>query len=95
MGTASSSEKTGSGEPEVAASDEIATTTDADAVAAAAAEAGVAALQGELGPVRDGLIYAGALALTHLQRFNSVSEAASQIREVLDKGDAYSRLGLR
>ena len=81
--------------PEVAASDEIATTTDADAVAAAAAEAGVAALQGELGPVRDGLIYAGALALTHLQRFNSVSEAASQIREVLDKGDAYSRLGLR
>lgn len=80
--------------PQVAASDEIATTVDSDSIAAAAAAAGIAALEGAGGPVRESLVYAGALALAHLGRCASVTEAAARVRQVLDDGSARTRLAV-
>lgn len=74
------------------AGDEIAIAVDMDALARAAADAGRAALEGRAGPVRDGLIYAGALVLLHLRRFDSLAEAANAVRAVLDRGEALARL---
>lgn len=73
-------------------SDDIAGMVDADAIAGAAADAGLAALRGEQGPVRDSLIYASAICLVHLKRFSSLPEAAQTVRGVLDSGAAYARL---
>ncbi len=74
------------------AGDEIAIAVDMDALAQAAADAGRAALEGRAGPVRDGLIYAGALVLLHLRRLDSLGEAADTVRAVLDRGEALARL---
>lgn len=79
--------------PQIAASDEIAASVDSEAIAWAAAKAGIAALEGAPGPTRDSLVYAGALALTHLQRFNTVARAAERVRQVLDDGSARACLG--
>jgi Anthranilate phosphoribosyltransferase len=62
------------------------------ALAKAAAEAGIAALKGNPGPTRDSLVYAGALCLQHLERFDSLSAAANAVRRVLDSGKALARL---
>lgn len=72
--------------------DEIAIAVDIDAMAKAAAEEGLQVLEGKLGPVRDGLIYSGALVLFHLQRFDSLEKAAEAVRDVLDRGSALSRV---
>ena len=46
-------------------------TADIAAMAHATAAAGLEALQGQAGPMRDGLIYAAALVLLHLHRYDS------------------------
>ena len=66
---------------------------DTAAVAAAAAEAGMAALDGAPGPVRDSLVYAAAICLWHLGRHGSLGDAAGHVRGVLDSGAARARLG--
>jgi len=67
---------------------------DAGAMARCAAEAGEQALQGEPGPVYDGLVYGGALVLHHLQRCSSLAQAARQVRQAIDTGKALERLHL-
>jgi anthranilate phosphoribosyltransferase len=64
---------------------------DADALAQAAAEAGLETLGGAPGPARDGLVYASAIILMHLRRFEAMSQAADAVRAVLDSGSAYAR----
>ncbi len=65
---------------------------DIAAVSAAAAEAGLAALQGEAGPARDSLVYAGAIALFNLGREKDLPAAADRVRRALDDGSALARL---
>ncbi|WP_455204431.1 hypothetical protein, partial [Kaarinaea lacus] len=72
--------------------DEIAIAVDINAMAKAAAEEGLHVLEGKLGPVRDGLIYSGALVLFHMKRFDSLEKAAEAVRDVLDRGSALSRV---
>lgn len=72
--------------------DEIATTVDSDALAARAAQLGLAALGGERGLMYDSLVYAAAIALTHLGRYGSLAAAADAVRTVLDSGKALVAL---
>ena len=58
---------------------------------ALSAELGLAALAGEAGAMRDGLVYAGACVLWHLGRADSMAAAAERIRAVLDSGAAKAR----
>ena len=74
------------------ADDEIKGLVNADALAQAAATAGLAALTGEVGPVRDSLVYGAALCLCHLGRYPDQATAAEKVRRVLDKGHAARRL---
>lgn len=62
------------------------------AAAAAAAAAGREALAGKPGPARDALVYAAAMCLWHLGRFESAAAAAAVVRAVLDDGRAAQRL---
>ena len=57
-----------------------------------AANLGIAALSGEKGTMYDSLVYSGAICLTHLKRFNNMSEAANAVRAVLDNGKALDKL---
>ncbi len=79
------------GPPGSLGADEIAVAMDVKAVAEAAADAGLRALQGELGPTRDSLVYAGAICLYHLGRHESLVGAAEAVRGVLDGGQAHAR----
>lgn len=72
--------------------DEIAIAVDIDAMAKATADIGLQTLEGKLGPVRDGLIYTGALVLNHLKRFDSLAAAAEAVTDVLDSGKALERI---
>ena len=72
--------------------DDIAIAVDINAMARAAASAGIAALEGQSGPVRDSLILAGALCLHHLHRYPTLSAAADAVRVILDDGSALARL---
>ena len=63
---------------------------DAQAMAEAAAQAGLMALDGVTGPAFDALVYAGALALFHLNRAGSLADGARRIRQVLSSGQARS-----
>lgn len=72
--------------------DEIAVAVDVDATARAAADAGRAALDGVRGPTYDSLVFAGALALWHLGRADSLRAGADRIRIVLDSGAAAARI---
>jgi len=36
----------------------------------------------------DSMVYAGSIVLTHLERFESMNEAANAVRQVLDNGAA-------
>lgn len=62
-----------------------------DDLAVAAAKAGEQALRGTAGATRDSLVFAGAIALTHLGRAPSLADAAAQVRGVLDSGAALAR----
>lgn len=72
--------------------DEIAIAVDIDAMAKATADIGLQTLEGKLGPIRDGLIYTGALVLNHLNRFDSMTAAAEAVTDVLDSGKALARI---
>jgi anthranilate phosphoribosyltransferase len=72
--------------------DEIARISDVTRAAAIAAETGLRALSGEPGPAYDSLVYSCALILWHAGRHGSISEAAEQVRQVLDSGEARSRV---
>jgi anthranilate phosphoribosyltransferase len=74
-----------------AAEEEGPTTLDVEAGSAMAAAAGLAALDGAAGPVRDSLVCAGALCLRHVGRFETLRAAADAVRAVLDSGAARSR----
>ena len=79
--------------PELTPADGVDTARlDTAAAAKAAAQAGTAALGGASGPVRDSLVYAGAICLWHLGRHDSLAAAAQQVRRVLDSGAARTRL---
>jgi len=64
---------------------------DAERAAEAAAAAGLAALNGAAGPVRDSLVCAAALCLRHVGRFETLGAAADAVRAVLDDGTARAR----
>lgn len=68
--------------------DPAGTAPDTASVAQAAAEAGMAALAGQLGATRDALVYGAALCLWHLGRHDSLRSAAQAVRSVLDRGEA-------
>ncbi len=70
--------------------DEIAIAVDIEATAQAAAEAGINALRGDVGPIRDSLIYSGALVLWHLRRFGDLKSASEAVRMALDSGKALA-----
>ena len=76
------------GLPEVQISDTISLPVDGDALAAVSAKMGVAALGGEQGMMYDSMVYAGSIVLTHLKRFETMSDAADAVRKVLDSGAA-------
>ena len=63
----------------------------AEALAAEAAAVGRAALDGEAGPARDSLVYAGAVALASLGEAGSLGEGAKRVRGALDDGSARER----
>jgi len=65
---------------------------DNDRVAKLAAEAGVAALAGQVGPTRESLVYGAALCLWHLGHHATLRSAADAARGVLDSGEALRRL---
>lgn len=65
---------------------------DAASAARDAAAAGLAALRGTAGPIRDALISAGAICLWHLGRSDSLRIAADVIREALDSQRALTHL---
>ncbi len=65
---------------------------DVHVIAKLAAEAGMEALNGKKGEAYDSLVYAGAIALQHLNEDMSLADAAARIRHVLDNGDTLKRL---
>jgi anthranilate phosphoribosyltransferase len=71
--------------------DEIDSAVDTDALAKIAAEMGIEALSGKAGPMRDSLVYSGAICLSHLKRYDSLQSAADAVRAVLDDGSALER----
>jgi len=70
------------------AEDDVGADFDVLAAAQLAAEAGIDALNGKPGSSYDALVYAGAIALWHLQQHDSLAAAAASIREVLNNGKA-------
>ncbi len=77
--------------PRLGVVDDVEADTDIAALAAAAAQTGLATLNGAAGPMRDSLIYAGALCLKHLGRAASLEAAAASVRRALDSGAAKRR----
>ncbi len=75
--------------PAKAQEDEIGLDVDSLAAAKAAAEVGTAALQGKQGLIYDGLVYTGAMVLTHLGKVEDARAGAAQIRQVLNNGSAW------
>lgn len=72
--------------------DEIAIAVDIKDAAIAASDAGMAALNGETGPSYDSLVYTASLILKHVRRHENLSDAADQVRAVLDSGAAVERV---
>jgi len=65
-----------------------------EALARAAACAGLDALAGAHGPVRDGLVYAAAHIVNHVTKRDDVQRCAREVRAVLDDGRAAERFQL-
>ena len=74
------------------AGDDLAMVVDVEAAAHATAEAGIAALHNHAGAFRDSLIYAAALVLLHLRRYDSLRAAADAARHGIETGEALARL---
>ncbi|MEW8624200.1 MAG: anthranilate phosphoribosyltransferase [Candidatus Thiodiazotropha sp.] len=72
--------------------DEVARITDIGKAAEFAAETGLDALQGKPGPAYDSLLYSCAITLWHSGRHQTLEQAATQVRQVLDSGQAAARL---
>ena len=70
------------------AEDDVGADFDVLAAAQLAAEAGIDALNGKPGSSYDALVYAGAIALWHLKKYDNLAGAADRIREVLNNGQA-------
>jgi len=70
--------------------DEAKPNFDATVAAQAAAEFGLAALGGAPGATRDSLVYAAAVCLWHVRRYDSLVAAAAAVRQVLDSGTALA-----
>jgi len=71
--------------------DETAVAFDTDAAAQAAADAGLEAIAGKPGATRDALIYAAAVCLWHLGRFDTLRAAAEAVRKILESGRVRAR----
>ncbi len=65
--------------------------SDTEAHATAAAQAGLEALQGTNGPMRDSLVLSAASILYHLGRVDSLLSGATMARNILGSGAAYER----
>ena len=74
--------------------DDIKGPIDADGLAEATARAGIAALEGLQGPMRESLIYGAAIYLQYLGIDTDPIAAAKKVREVLDSGEARRRFEL-
>ena len=74
--------------------DDIKGPIDADGLAEATARAGIAALEGLQGPMRESLIYGAAIYLQYLGIVTDPIAAAKKVREVLDSGEARRRFEL-
>ena len=74
--------------PKIPQSDDVGAAFDVNVAAQLAAEAGIAALEGKQGSTYDALVYAGALALRHLKRFDELHDSANYVREAIDSGKA-------
>jgi anthranilate phosphoribosyltransferase len=74
-----------------ATEEDAAPALDVEAGSSAAAAAGLAALEGAAGPVRDSLVCAAALCLRHVGRFETLHAAADAVRTVLGNGAARDR----
>jgi anthranilate phosphoribosyltransferase len=74
--------------PERSTGDDVGADFDVDNAAQLAAQAGLAALGGKHSSTYDALVYAGAIALWHLNKYDTLDDAASRIREVLNNGSA-------
>jgi anthranilate phosphoribosyltransferase len=61
-------------------------------IAEAAFQAGVAALSGTQNTAYQAMVYAGAIILRHLGKYDSPADCADAIRHVLNNGDAKARL---
>ncbi len=70
------------------AQDDVGAAFDADIAAQHAADSGIAALNGEAGATYDALVYAGAIALWHLQKHDTLQAGAAAIRDAIDSGKA-------
>ncbi len=74
--------------------DEIGADFDVLVASQAAADAGLAALNGETGSAFDALVYAGAIALWHLKKADSLQTGADIVRDVLKSGKALEHFNL-
>ncbi|MCK5903542.1 MAG: anthranilate phosphoribosyltransferase [Cocleimonas sp.] len=72
--------------------DAIASKVDANELSAVSATMGLAALAGEKGLYYDALVYSASICLTHLNRYQTMSDAADAVKRVLDNGDALAKL---
>jgi anthranilate phosphoribosyltransferase len=75
--------------------DDASQTPDLSRLAAPAAEAGLEALKGRPGPMRDSLVLAAAMILRQMERAETLQSAADLARRALDSGDARKRFELR
>jgi anthranilate phosphoribosyltransferase len=74
--------------PPAPESEDVSASFDAEAVAKMAADAGIAAMNGEQGSTYDAIVYSASIALWHLKKAESLTEAATKVRQVLDNGSA-------
>ncbi|MEN9500850.1 MAG: hypothetical protein RI964_135 [Pseudomonadota bacterium] len=68
----------------------IDTAIHSDALAAVAAQQGLGALGGEQGLMHDSIVYAAAICLQHLRRYDSLATAADAVRAILASGAALA-----
>lgn len=72
--------------------DDIEASLDTEEMADYCIAQGLAALEGNKNTAYNALVYAGAIALTHLKRHSSLEEAASEVRDRIDCGASLQRL---
>lgn len=78
--------------PAARTTDHIGMKWDLDALAKTVAQAGERALDGEQGPILDGVIFSAALVLWHLKIGNDLKQCAEIVRNAIASGEASRRL---